>query len=452
MKPRLVIDTNIILLDANNIITLAKDYIVVIPEIVVQELDSKKTDMGELGFQARSFGRLIASGTPTITTKNALTVATITLNNNKIEIISIPVYPINYNNDRKIIYIAEQVQKIYGPITFMSNDVACRIRAMANNISAIDLKEVEKTEYQFIKHLNVTSALFSTLHNRSISEVDTSHELENYNYVFHDVETGQSKLAIISQGIIDILGKTTENELRKQDVNPCNFEQLLLSRAIQHPDIDIILSEAKAGSGKTIVAISNAMKLVKQNNAYDSIVYVRASIDDVDSTEAVGFLSGNIEKFEVYFHPLYDSIEHIVRTRFKRSKGKTSDYEAMIQNKIPEFINSYNISTLTGLGLRGRTITNSIVIIDEVQGQSKASLQKMLTRIGKDCKVIIIGSQRQIDNPYVNKFNNGFSVLLNETTKPQSLVRLHAVTLSKVVRSPLAEWSEDVFESHKGQQ
>ena len=79
------------------------------------------------------------------------------------------------------------------------------------------------------------------------------------------------------------------------------------------------------------------------------------------------------------------------------------------------------------------------------QGQSKASLQKMLTRIGKDCKVIIIGSQRQIDNQYVTKFNNGLSVLMNEATKPQPLIHLHAVNLSKVIRSNMAEWAENIF-------
>ena len=98
--------------------------------------------------------------------------------------------------------------------------------------------------------------------------------------------------------------------------------------------------------------------------------------------------------------------------------------------------------------MRGRTFTNSIIIIDEVQGQSKASLRKMLTRVGKDCKVIVIGSQRQIDNAYVTKFNNGFSVLLSQATVPQPGIRLQAITLSKVVRSPLAEWSEDIFDKN----
>ena len=100
---------------------------------------------------------------------------------------------------------------------------------------------------------------------------------------------------------------------------------------------------------------------------------------------------------------------------------------------------------MTGLGLRGRTFTGSVVIIDEAQNMSKASLQKVLTRFGKDCKVIVIGSNRQIDNSYINKFNNGLSVILDDCTRNSDLIRKYAITLHKVVRSPFAEWAEGIF-------
>jgi len=108
-------------------------------------------------------------------------------------------------------------------------------------------------------------------------------------------------------------------------------------------------------------------------------------------------------------------------------------------------MSDYNITAMTGLNLRGRTFTNKIIIIDEVQGQSKASLQKMLTRVGKDCKLILTGSNNQIDSPYVTKYNNGLSVLLNECLKPQDLISLYAIKLSRVIRSPMAEFAESAF-------
>ena len=191
------------------------------------------------------------------------------------------------------------------------------------------------------------------------------------------------------------------------------------------------------------------MKLIRGNNPYTSITYVRASIDDVEKAEEVGFLSGNDEKFAVYFHPLYDSLEFIVRNRLKDTKKRGKELEDEVKSKIDDLISSFNITATTGLGMRGRTFRNTIFIIDEIQGQSKSSVQKMLTRIGSNCKTIVIGSQKQIDNVYVNKFNNGFSVLLNETTKQQSQIKLHAVSLSKVVRSPMTDWAETIFTKDK---
>lgn len=187
------------------------------------------------------------------------------------------------------------------------------------------------------------------------------------------------------------------------------------------------------------------MALINRNNPYESIIYIRASINDVEQVEEVGFLPGLEEKFAVYYHPIKDAIEHIARKKFSASKLKGSELEAAIQEEVVSLIAKYRIQFMTGLGMRGRTFTNCIAIIDEVQGQSNASLQKMLTRFGSGCKVIIIGSQRQIDNPYVTKFNNGLSVLLDAAAKPQSLINIFAINLHKVVRSKMAEWAERLF-------
>lgn len=454
MKPYLVLDTNIVLLDHTHITTLGQQYTVILPEVAIAELDHFKTNMGELGFQARAFARLVASAkklgiaaeeTSLNGTTPTIIQAKLEVDGVQVHLASTPRYPHqNMTNDQKIIYIAELMASL-GKTTFMTNDINCSFQAQARGLIVIDLKAVDKVQFEFTKTLEVSPGSFPLLHNKPITEVDSNYVYENFNYIFKSQETEQSKIGIVNNGIIDIIGKTTEKELREQPVNPIGAEQLLFSKAIRHPDINLILCEARAGTGKTLLALSNAMKLIKGNNNYSNIVYVRASIDDVDKAEEVGFLSGNDEKFAVYFHPLTDAIEHIVRARLEKKGAKGESLEAAVLAGIEETKVKFNITTITGLGMRGRTITNSIIIIDEVQGQSKASLQKMLTRIGKDCKVIIIGSQKQIDNSYVTKFNNGFSVLLNETTKPQSLIKLHAISLSKVVRSPLSDWAESVF-------
>lgn len=156
--------------------------------------------------------------------------------------------------------------------------------------------------------------------------------------------------------------------------------------------------------------------------------------------------SGNHEKMAVYLHPLHDSLESIVRTKYKESKLKGKEYEDFIQEKIEGLMTECNIQAITGLGLRGRTLLNQYVIIDEAQNPSAPSMQKTLTRLGKGCKVAIIGSNRQIDNPYITKHNNGLSCLINSTkTELNSSVKIYGVDLHKVVRSAIAEFAELLY-------
>lgn len=197
---------------------------------------------------------------------------------------------------------------------------------------------------------------------------------------------------------------------------------------------------------KTITAISNAIQLVKKGK-YKSITYVRASVTDLPKEEEVGFLAGNDEKVAPFLAPLNDSLEFIVRSNHKDSKFKGREYEEMVTNKIEELRRNCSITGMIALGMRGRTFTDTVAIIDECQNMSKASLQKILTRFGKNCKIILIGSNKQIDNAYINKYTNGLSVILNACKSAPENVRIHAVSLSKVLRSPLAEFIENLFSS-----
>ena len=447
-----VLDTNVILNNANNVFRFNSEDIIVIPETVVDELDSKKTVIGEIGFQAREFGRILAKAEKLPIDKiGSLVLSPFKVDNTTITLVSlIGDYP-NYKdtnpsiiNDRKIIEIARIMSEI-GETIFVSIDTMCRTRAETIGLTCEDFKEVERTEYEFIKTIELDFNTFSNVHNEPILSIDPDYKHENYSYIFTCPDTSQQKLANIYNGNVDVLGRVTETELRNQLVPPANTEQLLLSRALQDTSIDVVLCEAKAGSGKTVTAFSNGMAQINRNNSYESLVYIRASINDVEQVEEVGFLPGLEEKFAGYYLPAMDTIEFIARKKRNSSKLKGKEFEELIKNEVNDLIAKYRIQFMTGLNMRGRTFTNCFVIIDEVQGQSNASLQKMLTRFGRGCKVVVIGSQNQIDNKFITKYNNGFSVLLDDSTKPNPYIKTFAINLKRVLRSPLAEWAENLF-------
>lgn len=452
----LCLDTNIPLLDVNNIIELGSqpNTIIVLPETVLDELDSKKSGHSELAYQARSFGRLIAKcTTPTRTVHDNMIISKFNSNGVAIWIVSLDTYPsfrdiaANVLNDRKIIEVALQFAKFYQPVTFISNDIMCRIRADSLGLDVTDFKVVDKVDYEFTRALEVSEGTFRTLHNRNILEVDPDYLVEHYNYKFSTPGSAQIKIASINNNTINILGKDSEQELRRQAVNPANADQLLLSRAIQDPTMDLIVCEAKAGSGKTLVSLSNAIRLIKSNSPYNTIMYIRVSVNDVEAVEEIGFLPGTAqEKNAVYFHPLYDSLEYIARTKFKGGKVKGRELDEKVAEQVEKIIEDCSITALTGLGMRGRTFNDSILIIDEIGNASKPSLQKILTRVGKNCKVILVGSNNQIDNPNMTKFTNGLSVILNNcATTADCGINRHVVPLQRVVRSNFAEYAEQLF-------
>lgn len=455
------LDTNILLLDANNLTTVGDDNtIIILPETVLDEIDSKKSGEGELAYQARAFGRLLSKAKKTrLLRRPGMIIQEMVLYDTIIHIVSLDTYnsieastPLNITNDNKIIEGTLRYSQEYSvEVTFMTNDVMCGVRAGIKGLNNTDLKIVEKTSFNLVKELEVDSGLFANLHGLSIQEVDPEYILENYNYKFHSSDSNQVKLATISPlGVIDVIDKKDEITLANQPLPPINAEQKMFSKAILDQTIDIVACESKAGSGKTAIALSNAMRLVSTNSPYNEIIYIRNTVNDLDKEEEVGFLPGLEEKFALYYEPLEDTLDTMARRKIGKSKLKADELEIRVDEEIQSMKNKYNIQAMSTMGLRGRTLKNSVLILDEFQNLSKGSAQKVLTRIGDNCKVIILGSNKQIDNAFITKYNNGLSVVLNDVcTVISDSVNKYAISLKKVVRSHITEWAEDIFTAAK---
>jgi PhoH-like ATPase len=458
-----VLDTNILLEDAKNIFKLSDESknLIILPETVLDEIDSKKGGFDEINFQAREFARILEDSEVFSTKANSgHKIIRLKVFGDKtaiVDVISKELYSsdtrnvsLNIINDRKILEIVQFANEFYKhDVTFLSLDIMARTRAMSMNLKSDSLhgSARETQNFQFIKHIEIKFEQCEDLENANILDFDKEYSLENFSYGFKIKGSDQIILANIINQKIRLLD---ENEVRNQIITPLNKEQLFFSNAILSMFYNVLIVEAKAGSGKTLLALSGALKLIRSKH-YQRIIYVRNSVESLDKGEDVGYLPGLEEKFAIYNHPLMDSLDYIVRTEYKKRKANRKQQDSFelddqeVTTRIDQMIQNYGIETMWVGEMRGRTLSNAFVIIDEAQNMSNKTMQMVLSRIDNSCKVVILGSNKQIDNFYVNKHTNSLTTLLKSTREAQELVNIFAIELQKVLRGPITEWAESIF-------
>lgn len=451
-----VLDTNIILSDANNLFTISQNGSnkIVLPETVIDEIDSKKSGFEEINFQAREFGRILSEAVVVENTKNDLaSIVSLKASNLDIDIISLSFYNLenterSISNDRKIIAVAKYAKDFYKDkeVIFLTLDTMCKIRAISNNVVSQDLSYKKKDqELEFIKTIYIEDL---DLMGKNIKDIDPDYLTENYCYKFikNLGDTTLEFMAVIKDEIIHLID---QKDLLRGDIKPRNHGQFFALAGMLDSYYNVVLVEALAGSGKTLLAVAAGMRNVDQKK-YDKIIYIRNSIESTDKGEDVGYLSGNKEKFEVYNFPLYDTLDFIVRHKKAQSKNnkpdiKKVDQQKDIEDKIIQLVKRYKIETMWIGAARGRTISNAYIIIDEIQNFSKKSLQTIISRVDENCKIVCIGSNRQIDNMFINKYTNGLATLFESVTEKNSEVNMFATKLNIVERGAITAWAERIF-------
>lgn len=170
-------------------------------------------------------------------------------------------------------------------------------------------------------------------------------------------------------------------------------DQKKFVNAILNPNNTVIFCNAKAGTGKTTLAMGTANILV-QHGEYDGIVYICSAYGEGKQ----GYLPGSItEKSEVYFEPAYQAM-----IECNMNINTCIDNESMVNQKYGE---AY-VTLLTHTFLRGTNLKKKVIILDEAQNYTVADLKKTLTRCSDDCKVIVVGHDKQCD--LKNKSTSGF--------------------------------------------
>ena len=205
-------------------------------------------------------------------------------------------------------------------------------------------------------------------------------------------------------------------------------EQKMFANAIWNPNIDIVFCNAKAGSGKSLVATGVANLLV-QYGLFDSIVYIMSPYGE----RKQGWLPGTItEKSSVYFEAFYQAL---ISCNINPHTAINDD--SMVNQKN----GTGYITCITDTFLRGSNLDNAVVILDEAQNYTVPQLKKTLTRVGKKAKVIVIGHDLQCDLEKPEQ--SGFIKYIEHFKEKE---RAAVCTLTINHRSWISQWADEVKE------
>lgn len=208
---------------------------------------------------------------------------------------------------------------------------------------------------------------------------------------------------------------------RAYGIKPKNAAQDEALTALLDASVDLVVLEGIAGSGKTLLTIAAGLEMVIENKMYNEIMFTRAPIA---VGEELGFLPGTVEeKLAPWCGALFDNLEMLTN---KNSIEKTMEKIKMVALQ----------------HMRGRSLNNRYVIIDEVQNITPQQLKVLLTRAGENTKVVCLGDVSQIDNKKLNKDNNALALLTKYANTVDFIKMIH---LPESERSRLCKWAGETL-------
>jgi PhoH-like ATPase len=214
-------------------------------------------------------------------------------------------------------------------------------------------------------------------------------------------------------------------------IRPRNKEQSFALDLLLNDEIRLVTIVGKAGTGKTLLAIAAGLHKTMEESAYQKLLVSRPIFP---LGRDIGYLPGSVEeKLNPWMQPIFDNVEYLMNlSRSEKKLGR--GYHELIDLGILE------IEPLTYI--RGRSIPNQFMIVDEAQNLTPHEVKTIITRVGDGTKIVLTGDPYQIDNPYVDQTNNGLIHVVNRFQ--QEKLAGH-VTLSKGERSPLAELAANLL-------
>lgn len=451
MRKAFILDTNVLLFDPQALFRFGNNDLI-IPIVVVEEIDHFKREMSENGRNARMFSRHIDG----FRAKGELSQGVKLPNGTNLSVelgfgsVALPVeLPLDRPDNRILAFaIALQKKNPKRPVVFVTKDVNLRIKADALGIKAEDYEanQVDADDlFAGTVAVSVDPHIVDDFYAQKKCPckdgvlAGSNHKafLANEYVILKDLANPtHTALARFSKEL-DSLVPIYKPAEGLWGIFPKNAEQAFCIDALLNDEVKLVSLVGKAGTGKTLLAIAAGLAKTVDEGMYHRLLVSRPVFP---LGKDIGFLPGSIEeKLNPWMQPIYDNIDFLFgattnRAQQQKQRGVGKGGQELMNQGLLQ------IEPLTYI--RGRSIPQQYLIVDESQNLSPHEIKTIVTRAGEGTKIVLTGDPYQIDNPYVDSANNGL-VYLVEKFKDEGIAA--HVTLTRGERSKLSELASNLL-------
>jgi len=433
-----ILDTNVLLHDPNSLLNFADNH-VVIPIEVIEEIDRFKRESSELGQNARQVSRMLDG----FRGEGSLSEGVNLPNGGKLKVAfqkngngNGDSHILNGNSvDNRILALAAGIQKVQpkNPTILVSKDINLRIKADALGLQAEDYENDRvhiQDLYTGMIEMSVSTEKMAAFRANGELEVNGGKKYFPNEFCTLTDETNPKKAALTK---VDATGTKLIPIIDCREgvwgIKPRNREQHYAFDALLDDRVKLVTLMGKAGTGKTLMAMAAGLKRTVLDREFRRLVVARPTIS---MGKELGFLPGSLdEKLAPWMQPIHDALEMLSDLNMGHDHRRSGDL--MRSGAIVVEALSY---------IRGRSIANQFMIIDEAQNLTPLEAKTIITRVGHGTKIIFTGDPYQIDNPYVDSSSNGFNYIISRFR--DQAISAH-IELQKGERSELAELAANIL-------
>jgi PhoH-like ATPase len=409
-KKSLVFDASVLLHDPDSIHHYPNESIV-LPSVVIEELDQKKHLNNETGKNARYVMRLIdnlskrGNISDGVRLENGTLVKILLDEEHKKKKSGSNTFTPDRNRHR-LLAMAFQLQEGGDKITLISKDPVTKILAETVGIVTENYRSVREkydTLHKGIKFIEAPKAQIDKFYLDGSLPIPEGEFFPNEYLVMKSEENSSAiarvdgknhKLVPLAKASHDIWG-----------IKPRNIEQKCAMDLLTRDDVKLVVFTGGAGTGKTLLALAAGLRKVFDEGVYSRIMIARSIIP---VGRDIGFLPGTKEeKLRAWLAPFFDNLEFICSSSGSENGSETKKW--ILESE------KFQVEAITYM--RGRSFTNTYVIIDEAQNLTPHEIKTIISRVGDNTKIIVLGDPSQIDNPYLDADSNGLVYLVGRMKK-----------------------------------